>query len=221
MTLMKELHTIFPMHINKSNFFCKVHEDNQSTIIMAKSDKFTLQTKHIALKYHHFCSHVKNRHIDISYCPTEDQKADLPFKTFSRCSIFQTKTYAHWLVIRLWHRSSVTRECGISLLLDSHLANCQQFLLKVCQMRFPRNSVCSRNSRKIPFARDSDSTPNLPGIPPCVWCTTEWHHTNSKQKSHSLVWMTQSHAMSNFRLFSARCLRDNAMTSMPSASLFS
>ncbi len=41
MTLMKELHTIFPVHINKPNFFCKVHEDNQSTIRMAKSDKFT------------------------------------------------------------------------------------------------------------------------------------------------------------------------------------
>jgi hypothetical protein len=32
MTLMKELHTIFPLHINKPNFFYKVHEDNQSTI---------------------------------------------------------------------------------------------------------------------------------------------------------------------------------------------
>jgi hypothetical protein len=44
---------------------------------MAKSDKFTPQIKHIALKYHHFCSHVKNGHIEISCCPTEDQKADL------------------------------------------------------------------------------------------------------------------------------------------------
>ncbi len=40
---------------------------------------------------------------------------------------------------------------------------------------------------------------NLPEIPPCVWCTTEWHHTNTKRKSRSLVWMMQSHAMSNFR----------------------
>ncbi len=77
MTLMKELHTIFPVHIHEPNFFCKVHEDNQSTIRMATSDKFTPQTKRIALKYHHFCSHVKNGHIEIKYCPTEDQKADL------------------------------------------------------------------------------------------------------------------------------------------------
>jgi hypothetical protein len=73
MTLMKELHTIFPVHINIPNLFCKVHEDNQSTIKMAMFNKFTHRTKHIALKYHHFCSHVKNGHIEINYCPTEDQ----------------------------------------------------------------------------------------------------------------------------------------------------
>ncbi len=49
MRLIKELHTIFPVHIHRPNFFCKVLEENQSTIRMAKSDKFTLQTKHIAL----------------------------------------------------------------------------------------------------------------------------------------------------------------------------
>jgi hypothetical protein len=87
MTIMKELHTIFPVHINKSNFFCKVHEDNQSTIRMEKSDKFTPQTKHIALKYHH----VKNRYIEINYCPTEDQKADLLTKPLADAAFFRLR----------------------------------------------------------------------------------------------------------------------------------
>jgi len=65
MTLMKELHGVFPIHINKPNFICKVHEDNQSCIKMAQSDKFTPRTKHIALKYHHFKSHVKNKQIEV------------------------------------------------------------------------------------------------------------------------------------------------------------
>jgi hypothetical protein len=78
-------------------------------------------------------------------------------------------------------------QCGISLLLDSHLVNIQQFLLKVWQTRFPRNSICSGSSHKFPFAPDLDSTLNLPGIPPCVWCTTKWHYTSTKQKSCSLV----------------------------------
>ncbi len=88
MTLMKELHTIFPVHINKPNFFCKVHEDNQSIIGMAKSDKLTPQAKHIALKYHHFCSHVKNGHIEISYYPTENQKANLLTKSLADAAFF-------------------------------------------------------------------------------------------------------------------------------------
>jgi hypothetical protein len=71
MTLMKELHTIFLVHMNKPNFSCKVNKDNLSTIKMATSDKFTPQTKHIALKYPHFCSQVKNGHIEINYCSTE------------------------------------------------------------------------------------------------------------------------------------------------------
>jgi hypothetical protein len=90
MTLTKELHTIFPVHINKPNFFCKVH-DNQSKIKMATSDKFTTQTKHIALKYHHFCSHVKNGHIEINYCPTEDQKTDLLTKPLADAAFVRLK----------------------------------------------------------------------------------------------------------------------------------
>jgi hypothetical protein len=54
MTLMEELADIFPLYIDKPNFFCKVFEDNQSCIKMAVAPKFTPRTKHIALKYHQF-----------------------------------------------------------------------------------------------------------------------------------------------------------------------
>ena len=83
MTLMEEIHPIFPVHITQPNFVCKVHEDNQSCIKMANSDKFTPRTKHIALKYHHFRSHVKQKKVSINYCRTEDQKADLLTKPLS------------------------------------------------------------------------------------------------------------------------------------------
>ena len=67
MTLMEELHKVFPVHVSTPNFVCKVHEDNQSCIKMANSEKFTPRTKHIALKYHHFKSHVQKKLIDIEY----------------------------------------------------------------------------------------------------------------------------------------------------------
>ena len=76
-TLLKEIDKVFPICVRTPTFVCKVHEDNQSCITMATSQKFTPRTKHIALKYHHFCSHVKRGAIQISYCPTTEQKADL------------------------------------------------------------------------------------------------------------------------------------------------
>jgi hypothetical protein len=58
---------------------------------MATSDKFTPQTKHIALKYHHFCTHVKNRHVQNNYFPTEDLKADLLTKPLVDAAFFRLR----------------------------------------------------------------------------------------------------------------------------------
>ena len=58
-------------------FHCKIWEDNQSTITMATTQKFTPRTKHIALKYHHFRKWVDSKDIEISYVRTEDQQADI------------------------------------------------------------------------------------------------------------------------------------------------
>jgi len=65
MTLMQEIDSVFPLYIDKPNFFCKIFEDNQSCIKMAVAPKMTPRTKHIALKYHHFKRFIGNT-IDIS-----------------------------------------------------------------------------------------------------------------------------------------------------------
>ena len=80
--LMREIGTVFPVNMPQPQFILKVHEDNQSCIAMAENPKFTPRTKHIAIKYHHFRSKVrtknsKNGFIDICYCPTQDQLADI------------------------------------------------------------------------------------------------------------------------------------------------
>ncbi len=53
-----------------------------SAIAMAESFKFTPRTKHIANKYHHFCSQVntsfnKSGDIKIKYMSTKKQIADI------------------------------------------------------------------------------------------------------------------------------------------------
>ena len=88
MTLMEEINPVIPMHGSKPNFVCKVHEDNQSCIKMATGIKFSPRTKHIALKYHHFRSHVKSGRVAIQYRPTEEQLADLLTKPLSNEAFF-------------------------------------------------------------------------------------------------------------------------------------
>ena len=79
MNLMEEINEIIPLHVNKPEFYCKVWEDKQSCITMANSQKFSPQTKHIALKYHHFRSFTEgeNPRIHINYVHTESQQADI------------------------------------------------------------------------------------------------------------------------------------------------
>ena len=60
MTVMDELNEVFPLLMEKPQFYCKVWEDNQSCNAMATLQKFTPRTKHIALEYHHFKGHVES-----------------------------------------------------------------------------------------------------------------------------------------------------------------
>jgi hypothetical protein len=80
--LMKEINVIFPLFLPSPRFVIKVREDNQSCIAMAQNPKFSPRTKHIAIKYHHFRKHVitqsnPNGFLDIDYCSTDDQIADI------------------------------------------------------------------------------------------------------------------------------------------------
>ncbi len=80
--LMKKINVIFPLYLPLPKFVIKVRKDNQSCIVMANNPKFSPRTKHIAIKYHHFWKHVitqlnPNGFIQIDYCSTNDQVADL------------------------------------------------------------------------------------------------------------------------------------------------
>ena len=94
--LMKEFNCVFPLYTPKTNFCITVHEDNQSTIAMAKTLKFTPRTKHIAIKYHHFRSKVETTYnpegdIRIKYIPTEKQLADIMTKPVEERIFFELR----------------------------------------------------------------------------------------------------------------------------------
>ena len=54
MALLKEIPFIFDIHIPNTEVFLKVFKDNQICIAVVESNKISLRTKHITIKYHHF-----------------------------------------------------------------------------------------------------------------------------------------------------------------------
>ena len=55
---------------------------------MATWTKFSPRTKHVALKYHHFRSHVKSGCVDNHYIPNGKQLEDLLTKPLSNEAFF-------------------------------------------------------------------------------------------------------------------------------------
>jgi hypothetical protein len=65
-----------------------IFEDNKGCVELAQAPKLRPQTHHIALKYHHFRSHVEQGHLHIQWIDTKHQLADiftkpLPYPSFS------------------------------------------------------------------------------------------------------------------------------------------
>jgi hypothetical protein len=63
---------------------CKVFEDKVSAIELAKAPKLRPRTKHIAIQYHHFRTHVAKRLITIQHVTTTEQVPDIVTKPLAR-----------------------------------------------------------------------------------------------------------------------------------------
>jgi hypothetical protein len=92
--LVKEVSCILLLPDLITDFCITVHEDNFSAISMAESLKFTSCTKHIAIKYHHFCSRVqtsfnKSGDIKLKYILPKQQLADILTKQVDDDSFFK------------------------------------------------------------------------------------------------------------------------------------
>ena len=77
MEVMKELkQKHFIKSWNTPTLHCKVFEDNSGALEMAKNHKYRPRTKHLNVKYHHFCNYVKQGEISIHKIDTAEQLAD-------------------------------------------------------------------------------------------------------------------------------------------------
>lgn len=76
MNVARELNKLFKSQTPKPTILCKLFEDNNGALTLAKDPKYRPRTKHIALKYHHFRSYVKSGEIEVLPIDTKDQIAD-------------------------------------------------------------------------------------------------------------------------------------------------
>ena len=76
-SVLEELTMILGLKIDIPITHSTVFEDNNGALELAKEPKYRPRTKHIAIKYHHFREHVRNKHIRIQKIETKEQLADI------------------------------------------------------------------------------------------------------------------------------------------------
>ncbi len=78
-TILKELITALKLNGDGSAVIkSTVFEDNNGAIKTAEAPKLSPRTKHIAVKYHFFKSHLgRKKGIELSKIDTDEQKADI------------------------------------------------------------------------------------------------------------------------------------------------
>ena len=77
--------TTFNNTIDQKSNISIVFEDNQATILLASTNppKLTPRSKHIAIKYHWFRSHIQEGYIEILYISSIKQRADILTKVLT------------------------------------------------------------------------------------------------------------------------------------------
>ena len=68
--LLHKLQIVAPFPDSAPTIHCIIFEDNKGCINLVKAPKMRLRTKHIALKYHHFRSFVRDKTASVQYIET-------------------------------------------------------------------------------------------------------------------------------------------------------
>jgi len=75
--LLQELGTTTKLIVGSTVAHSTIFEDNKGCVELANAPKMHPRTCRIALKYHHFCSHVENGNLSICWIDAKHQLADI------------------------------------------------------------------------------------------------------------------------------------------------
>jgi hypothetical protein len=84
--LLHELSKATKLIVGSTIAHSTIFEDNKVCVELANAPRMRPRTRHIALKYHHFHSHIENGSISISWIDTKHQLADIFTKQLSASS---------------------------------------------------------------------------------------------------------------------------------------
>jgi hypothetical protein len=84
--LLQELSTATRLIVGSTIAHSTIFEDNKGCVELANAPKMRPRTRHIALKYHHFRSHVENGNLSICWVDTKHQLADIFTKPLAASS---------------------------------------------------------------------------------------------------------------------------------------
>jgi hypothetical protein len=83
---LSELTTLTCLTFHDTITYSTIYEDNKGCVELAKAPRMRPRIKHIALKYHHFRSHVTSDDIKIKWIDTKNQLADIFTKPLPEAS---------------------------------------------------------------------------------------------------------------------------------------
>jgi len=97
MNLINEISSHIEINKEVPQIKCRLFEDNESCVKVAKAPILTPRTKHIALEYHHFRSYIDEGLISIKSIRTDEQNADILTKSVGdpQFTYLQKKTNGH------------------------------------------------------------------------------------------------------------------------------
>ena len=97
MDQVKEMDLIYGNASPQPKVHCTVFEDNNGTLELANKPRYRPRTKHIAVKYHHFREHVRNKLVTVEPIDTKEQIAD-QFTKGLQVGMFEYLRYKllHW-----------------------------------------------------------------------------------------------------------------------------